>query len=194
MARDIWAEYQASKEADKKAKEEAKYEKGKRALDSKYAKRKESEEIVRAAKLKDAYAAADRLNKPQWMKDNEARIANFKSETKKSPAKSTPVKVTKKEVTVETPDVDTPAVGNFGSVDRTNPEVIGADMGFTKPAPVEERSYNAPSSKVDKSTWEDPMVQARRSMGFKKGGSVKSSASSRGDGIAQRGKTKGSIR
>ena len=117
-----------------------------------------------------------------------------KKPAKKESAKSTPVKVTKKEVTVETPAVNTPSVGNFGSVDRTNPEVIGADMGFTKPAPVEERSYNAPSSKVDKSTWEDPMVQARRSMGFKKGGSVKSSASSRGDGIAQRGKTRGSMR
>lgn len=191
MARDIWAEYQASKEADAKAKADAKFEAGKRALDSKYAKRKESEEIVRASKLKDAYAAADRLNKPQWMKDNEARIANFKSETKKSPAKSTPVKLTKKEVTVETPASD---LGNIGSVDRTNPEVIGADMGRTKPAPVEERSFNAPSSRVDKSAWEDPMVQARRSMGFKKGGSVKLSASSRGDGIAQRGKTRGHIK
>lgn len=193
MARDIWAEYQASKEADKKAKEEAKYEKGKRALDSKYAKRKESEEIVRAAKLKDAYAAADRLNKPQWMKDNEALIANYKPNTKKT-VKPTPTKVTKEKISVETPAVDTPSVGNFGSVDTTSKEAVGPDMGFTKPAPVEERSYNAPSSKVDKSTWEDPMVQARRSMGFKKGGSVKSSASSRGDGIAQRGKTRGRMR
>lgn len=38
----------------------------------------------------------------------------------------------------------------------------------------------------------DKMVNAYRSAyGFKKGGSVKSSASRRGDGIAQRGKTKG---
>ena len=188
--RDIWAEYQASKEADKKAKEEAKYEKGKRAVDSKYDQLKKSEEIVRTAKLKMANDAAEKLNKPQWKKDNEALIANFKSDAKKN----TPTKVTKEKISVETPAVDTPSVGNFGSVDRTNPEVIGADMGFTKPAPVEERSYNAPSSKVDKSTWEDPMVQARRSMGFKKGGSVKSSASSRGDGIAQRGKTRGHIK
>ena len=188
--RDIWAEYQASKEADKKAKEEAKYEKGKRAVDSKYDQLKKSEEIVRTAKLKMANDAAEKLNKPQWKKDNEALIANFKSDAKKN----SPTKVTKEKISVETPAVDTPSVGNFGSVDRTNPEVIGADMGFTKPAPVEERSYNAPSSKVDKSTWEDPMVQARRSMGFKKGGSVKSSASSRGDGIAQRGKTRGHIK
>lgn len=187
MARDIWAEYQASKEADKKAKEEAKFEASKRALDSKYAKRKESEEIVRAAKLKDAYAAADRLNKPQWMKDNEARIANFKSETKKSPAKSTPVKVTKKEVTVETPASD---LGNIGSVDRTNPEVIGADMAFTKPAPVEERSFNAPARPAS----DNSRFSTSNPMGMKRGGSVKSSASSRGDGIAQRGKTRGRMR
>jgi len=43
------------------------------------------------------------------------------------------------------------------------------------------------------------MVQARRSMGFKKGGTVKkssssvSSASRRGDGCAQRGKTRGRL-
>ena len=105
----------------------------------------------------------------------------------KKAAKKAPIKVTKKEVTVETPASD---LAEIGSVDRTNPEVIGADMGTYKPAPVEEKSFNAP---VDRSTWEDPMVQARRAMtgGMKSGGSVKSSASSRGDGIAQRGKTKG---
>jgi hypothetical protein len=182
MARDIWAEYKAAKEADAKAKADAKFEAGKRALDSKYAKRKESEEIVRASKLKDAYAAADRLNKPQWMKDNEARIANFKSETKKSPAKSTPVKLTKKEVTVETPATD---LANIGSVDRMNPEVIGADMSRTNiPAPIEERSFNLPKDESSRFSTSNPM-------GMKRGGAVKSSASSRGDGIAQRGKTKG---
>ena len=189
MARDIWAEYQASKEADKKAKEEAKFEASKRALDSKYAKRKESEEIVRAAKLKDAYAAADRLNKPQWMKDNEALIANYKPNTKKT-VKPTPTKVTKEKISVETPDVDTPSVGNFGSVDRTNPEVVGADMAFTKPAPVEERSFNAPARPAS----DNSRFSTSNPLGMKRGGSVKSSASSRGDGIAQRGKTRGSIR
>jgi hypothetical protein len=192
MARDIWAEYKAAKEADAKAKADAKFEAGKRALDSKYAKRKESEEIVRASKLKDAYAAADRLNKPQWMKDNEARIANFKSDAKKS----TPTKVTKEKISVETPAVDTPSVGNFGSVDRTNPEVIGADMGTYKPAPVEERSYNAPARPAS----DNSRFSTSNPMGMKKGGKVKcmssggSSASSRGDGIAQRGKTRGHIK
>lgn len=113
-----------------------------------------------------------------------------KKPAKKESAKSTPVKVTKKEVTVETPAVNTPAVGNFGSVDRTNPEVIGADMAFTKPAPVEERSFNAPARPAS----DNSRFSTSNPMGMKRGGSVKSSASSRGDGIAQRGKTKGSIR
>jgi hypothetical protein len=116
------------------------------------------------------------------MKDNEARIANFKSETKKSPAKSTPVKLTKKEVTVETPATD---LANIGSVDRMNPEVIGADMSRTNiPAPIEERSFNLPKDESSRFSTSNPM-------GMKRGGAVKSSASSRGDGIAQRGKTKG---
>ena len=190
MARDIYAEYIAAKEADAKAKADAKFEASKRALDSKYAKRKESEEIVRASKLKDANAAADRLNKPQWMKDNEARIANFKSETKKSPAKSTPVKVTKEKISVETPAVDTPSVGNFGSVDTTSKEAVGPDMAFTKPAPVEERSFNAPARPAS----DNSRFSTSNPMGMKRGGSVKSSASSRGDGIAQRGKTRGRMR
>jgi hypothetical protein len=76
------------------------------------------------------------------------------------------------------------------------------------PAPVIEASSQAvkpyqntdPAKVVDKdrTTWIDPMVQARRSMGFKKGGAVKksssvSSASRRGDGCAQRGKTRGRL-
>jgi hypothetical protein len=180
---DVWEKYQADQAASKKAKEEAKYEAGKRALDSKYDQKKKSEEIVRASKLKDAYAAAARLNKPQWMKDNEARIANFNSKSKKS-NKSKPVKVTEKEITVETPAVDAPLVGNIGSVDRMNPEVIGPDMGRTKPAPIEERSFNMPKDESSRFSSSNPM-------GMKRGGAVKSSASSRGDGIAQRGRTKG---
>jgi hypothetical protein len=111
-----------------------------------------------------------------------------------------PVKVTKKEVIVETP------TGDIGSVDRTM-DVINSAPDMTKtniPAPVTESSISAtkpyqntdPAKVVDKdrTTWIDPMVQARKSMGFKKGGSVKSTASSasrRGDGCAQRGKTRG---
>jgi len=107
--------------------------------------------------------------------------------------------VTDKKEATKVVNVKEPVVeANIGSVDQTE-EVIGPDMGrAAKMAPVEERSFNAPSKVVDsdRSTWIDPMVQARRSMGFKKGGSVKSSskassASRRGDGCCVRGKTKG---
>lgn len=111
---------------------------------------------------------------------------------KKSPKT---VKVTKKETSVETP------TGDIGSVDRMNPDVIGADMSATNiPAPVVDMSReaglvdkirNIGAGKSDRSSWVDPMDQARRSMGFKKGGKV--TASSRADGCAVRGKTRGKI-
>ena len=133
-----------------------------------------------------ARAAARKLNdRSKYITEGPNIGVSRTADVVKKSAKKEPVKVTKKEVTVEAPASD---LGEIGSIDRTNPEVVGADLGTYSPAPVVEKSLNAP---VDKSTWEDPMVQARRSMGFNKGGSVKSSASSRGDGIAQRGKTKG---
>ena len=106
---------------------------------------------------------------------------------KVGPKFNMPKKVTKETVTVE---------GDRGSVDRDNPDVVGPDMGKVNvAAPVE--------SKPDM----DPMDQARKMMGFKKGGKVKSkcgggkmssggkvsrsSASKRADGIAQKGHTKG---
>ena len=112
-----------------------------------------------------------------------------------NPKKKKPVKVTQKEVSVETMPT-----GDIGSVDRMNPDVVGADMGRTNiPAPIEDISSeaglmdkirNIGAGKTDRSSWVDPMEQARKSMGFKKGGSV-SSASKRADGCAVRGKTKG---
>lgn len=112
-----------------------------------------------------------------------------------NPKKKKPVKVVKKEVSVETMPT-----GDIGSVDRMSPDVIGADMGATNiPAPVVDMSSeaglmdklrNLGASKTDRSSWVDPQEQARKSMGFKKGGSV-SSASKRADGCAVRGKTKG---
>jgi hypothetical protein len=119
--------------------------------------------------------------------------------SKRKPKKKKPVKVTQKEVTVESMPT-----GEIGAVDfNTEVAMTAPDMGRTNiPAPVEERSFNAPRNEdpakvvdSDRSTWIDPMVQARRSMGFKKGGSIKSStvssASRRGDGCCVRGKTKG---
>ena len=77
--------------------------------------------------------------------------------------------------------------GDKGSVNReSNPEAIGPDM-----------------SKVNKETakekFTDPHEQARKMLGFKKGGSIKkmstggSTASRRADGCAVRGKTKGKM-
>jgi hypothetical protein len=106
---------------------------------------------------------------------------NRTAEVVKDVTKKTPKKITTEKVTVETPVAD---LGNIGSVDRMNPEVIGADMGRTKPAPIEERSFNMPKEEGARFSSSNPM-------GMKRGGAVKSSASSRGDGIAQRGKTKG---
>lgn len=98
--------------------------------------------------------------------------------------KKKPVKVTKKEVSVEA----TPT-GDIGSVDfNTEVAMSTPDMARTNiPAPVEERSFNAPT---DRSTWVDPQRQAQKMMGFKSGGKV-SSASKRADGCCVRGKTKG---
>jgi hypothetical protein len=89
--------------------------------------------------------------------------------------------ITTEKITVETPASD---LGNIGSVDRMNPEVIGPDMSRIKPAPIEERSFNMPKEEGSRFSSSNPM-------GMKRGGSVKSSASSRGDGCAVRGKTKG---
>lgn len=105
------------------------------------------------------------------------------SDEKIGPKFKSPKKVTKKEITVE---------GDYGSVDRDNPDVMGPDMGKINRAAAEIADI-------------DLQEKARRSMGFKRGGSVKksygkgkmasggkvSSASKRADGCAIRGKTKG---
>ena len=118
--------------------------------------------------------------------------------------RKSPKNVKIKETVVETP------TGNLGSVDR-NSDVIGPDMGrVNREAPVLDLStqYMPEASGDDHSTWVDPHEQARRMMGFKKGGAVKakkksscgmksggsvkaSGASKRADGCALRGKTKG---
>jgi hypothetical protein len=92
------------------------------------------------------------------------------------PKFNAPKKVTKKEITVE---------GDYGSVDRDNPDVIGPDMGKISKAAADIADI-------------DMQDKARRSMGFKRGGKTKcmssggkSSASRRADGCAIRGKTRG---
>ena len=111
------------------------------------------------------------------------------------------VKVTKKETSVETP------TGNIGAASGE----IGPDMGrVNREAPVIDMSTQASPEDVARIKGEDRVdmhEQARRMMGFKKGGAVKkraggcgmkkggavkaSGASKRADGCAVRGKTKG---
>jgi hypothetical protein len=132
-----------------------------------------------------------------------------------SPDKKGPKKVIKKETIVEAPE------GLRGSVDRTA-DVIGPNMGNRSMAEAyaDAQALDAANRITEGGTDFSRMSrtaepeearidmheQARRSMGFKKGGmvkkkssscgmksggSVKSSASRRGDGCAVRGKTKG---
>ena len=71
--------------------------------------------------------------------------------------------------------------GDYGTVDsEKNSEAMGPNMGKV----IKE-------SAADKEP--DLQEKARRSLGFKKGGMTRSSASKRADGIAQRGKTRGKI-
>jgi hypothetical protein len=79
--------------------------------------------------------------------------------------------------------------GEYGNVNRDgNPEAIGPDMGA-----INRAVAVAPEM--------DLQEKARRSMGMKKGGAVKtkkmssggSTASKRADGCAQRGKTRGKM-
>jgi hypothetical protein len=120
-------------------------------------------------------------DRSKYITEGENVGVNRTAEIVKDTTKKTPKKITTEKVTVEAPASD---LANIGSVDRMNPEVIGPDMGRTKPAPIEERSFNLPKDESSRFSTSNPM-------GMKRGGAVKSSASSRGDGIAQRGKTKG---
>ena len=212
---DVWEKYQADKAADKKAKEEAKYEAGKRALDSKYDQQKKSEAIAKAAKLKMANDAVESHRragnlaggKPQYVKDNEKRIKDWEAKQAAKKADDKATKVTKKEVTVETPS------GNIGS---RNSFDAGEVSPFAKREAAVEKLIDYPSRTADvvaekveeAKAADEPRFSANNPMGMKKGGSVRakakskskcmssggstsSKASSRGDGCAQRGKTRG---
>lgn len=119
-----------------------------------------------------------------------------------------PTKVTKKEVTVETP------TGNIGSRSSFNEGEVNP---FAKREAAAEKLIDYPSRTADevvekiteaKAADEPSRFSASNPMGMKKGGSVRakakskskcmssggstsSRASSRGDGCAQRGKTRG---
>ena len=142
-------------------------------------------------------------NKPEWKRENEARIAAF--DAKQAKAKAMPRATMPKSTT---PDMDT----SKGSVGSTSGE-IGPNMGarnvdVAEAAPergsmrIKASEDDTPLRESSTQAGEDPMDQARRVMGgMKRGGSVKkmasggstSSASRRGDGIATKGKTKGRI-
>jgi hypothetical protein len=108
-----------------------------------------------------------------------------------------------------TPDMDT-SKGTTGSrsdfsAGEVSPFAKRAEAAAEPSAPekgglrVKASEDDTPLRESSTQAGEDPMDQARRSMGFKKGGSTKcmssggSTASRRGDGIAARGKTKGRI-
>ena len=109
---------------------------------------------------------------------NEKIGPKFKSDAKKEPKKEMPT-------------------GDIGSVDRTD-DVIGPDMSKITKADEEKEPAveKEPAAKKEPAAEKELDLQekARRSMGFKKGGTVKSSsASKRADGCAVRGKTKGKM-
>jgi hypothetical protein len=153
-----------------------------------------------------AFGISDYLGKSRAAKRTKAAAEDMsKRITEKSNAgpgvKPKTVKVTKKEVSVETP------TGNIGAASGE----IGPDMGrINREAPVIDMSTQASPEDVARIKGEDRVdmhEQARRMMGFKKGGAVKkraggcgmkkggavkaSGASKRADGCAQRGKTRG---
>jgi len=129
-------------------------------------------------------AGATLAGKPKATPGNIGSRVDF-SDEKTGPSFKSPKKITREKTTVE---------GDLGSVDTSNPDVIGPNMGQANPmsaAPV------APEL--------SPQQQAAnllsRPTGYKRGGQVKSKhhtkapsrthASKRGDGIATKGHTKG---
>ena len=150
---------------------------------------------------------------PNFDVPKRASRVDFSEMTSKGPNMGKVNKVTKKEVSVE---------GNLGSVDRSNPDVIGPNMGQVITAPNDIAPNFTPIQNTAAPEM-DLQDKARRSMGFKKGGKVKDStmtfetytktgkkaglktvpvkkmasggmtASKRADGCCTKGKTRGKI-
>jgi hypothetical protein len=152
---------------------------------------------------------------PNFREPHRASRTDFSDETiapnmskVNKPKADKPTKVTKKEVTVETP------TGNIGSRSSFNEGEVNP---FAKREAAAEKLIDYPSRTADevvekiseeKTSDEPSRFSASNPMGMKKGGSVRakskpkakymssggstsSRASSRGDGCAQRGKTRG---
>jgi hypothetical protein len=148
-------------------------------------------EAVQKAKKTVADYDPKEPNKPQWKKDNEARIKAY--DAKQAKAKAAEYKMPKS----TTPDMDTTQgnIGSRNSFDAGEVKTTAREETKATPAPVEERSFTVEEKSTPK---EESRFSSSNPLGMKKGGSIKmakggkvSSASSRGDGCAQRGKTKG---
>ena len=136
-------------------------------------------------------------NKPEWKRKNEDLIKAFdaKEKARKAKARDTEYKMPKS----TTPDMDT-SQGTIGSrssfeAGETSPRRVAVEEALATPAPVEERVIPAEEKRTPR---EESRFSSSNPLGMKKGGKVKcmssggsSKASSRGDGCAQRGKTKG---
>jgi hypothetical protein len=86
---------------------------------------------------------------------------------------------------VDTSEYESP---NMGKVNKADKDI---DYSRLSRIATDEDAEKVDLKSSGKADWDDPMDQARRSMGFKKGGAVKrSSASKRADGCAIRGKTR----
>lgn len=131
---------------------------------------------------------------PNFDVPKRASRVDFSEMTSKGPNMGKVNKVTKKEVSVE---------GNLGSVDRSNPDVIGPNMGQVITAPNDIAPNFTPIQNTAAPEM-DLQDKARKSMGFKKGGKVKAKTKSmalggktsqlaKANGIAIRGKTRGKI-
>jgi hypothetical protein len=123
---------------------------------------------------------------PKMSRDTKAsKSASSDKPKAKAKAKSDEYKMPKQ----TTPDMDT-SQGNYGTRNSFEEGEVAPKAAIAVEAtraPVEERV-------IPRAREETSRFSASNPMGMKKGGAVKSSkASSRGDGCAQRGKTKGRI-
>ena len=125
-------------------------------------------------------------NKPEWKRKNEDLIKAFdaKEKARKAKAREAEYKMPKS----TTPDMDT-SQGTIGSrssfeAGETSPRRVAIEEALATPAPVEERVVPAAKER------EESRFSSSNPLGMKKGGSVKSSASSRADGCAIRGRTR----
>lgn len=155
------------------------------------------EKDTKANLAKAKAAEASNRNRSRYVTEgkniNNTRIADYADVApKKKPAAPAEYKMPKS----TTPDMDT-TKGTTGSRVSFDAGEVNPFVATNTPAPVEERIIPAEVADIVKSK-DDSRFSSSNPMGMKKGGKVKcmssggsSKASSRGDGCAQRGKTRG---